>query len=177
MVDAIFMHLNASAPEMSESKTMQNIATSVVERFLCRVPKALRIHTYVIGNTTLCMYRLLIKGWNSICFISVIPTALSKLECTVLSSQWNITKESGLSSFASLFSTGLLLFLPFMDASVASIQLPEEKKQCYYLTQVAYRALYFLLAFLPCFSCLGHTIWLMHSGPSIWKESEAFLQD
>ena len=51
MVDAIFMHLNASAPEMSESKTMQNIATSVVERFLCRVPKALRIHTYVIGNT------------------------------------------------------------------------------------------------------------------------------
>ena len=47
MVDAIFMHLNASAPEMSESKTMQNIATSVVERFLCRVPKALRIHTYV----------------------------------------------------------------------------------------------------------------------------------
>ena len=142
--DAIFMHLNASAPEMSESKTMQNIATSVVERFLCR---ALRIHTYVIGNTTLCMYRLLIKGWNSICFISVIPTALSKLECTVLSSsQWNITKESGLSSFSSLFSTGLLLFLPFMDASVASIQLPEEK-QCYYLTQVAFRTRAALLSF------------------------------
>ena len=53
--DAIFMHLNASAPERSLSKTMQH-NSKAVEIFV-------QYKKHLVRNTTLCMYPLLlIKG-------------------------------------------------------------------------------------------------------------------